>query len=115
MTKEMGNGNLMLESVGRLFIIHSVSERRKLMTSLIAPSNANDLQLRNEDIYWAQHDPQVEQLFGGQWVVPFQGRILAHGEVAAEVLAEAARLIQKRPEELLVCAVPQSKEWLIDA
>jgi hypothetical protein len=72
-------------------------------------------QKRNEDAYWAQHDPQVEKQYGGQWVVPHERKIVAHGTDLTSVLQEAARLTNRRPDELVVCAIPQANSWLASA
>jgi hypothetical protein len=52
------------------------------------------------DAVWAQHDPDVQAAYPGEFVVPFQRRIVAHGRHAAEVLAEAARLTGRKAEKL---------------
>ncbi|HLN30530.1 MAG TPA: hypothetical protein VK395_22490 [Gemmataceae bacterium] len=70
---------------------------------------------RIEDAEWAQHDPQVEESYGGWWVVPFERTIVAHGANPAAVLKEAARLTQRSPEELVACAIPHPDNWLADA
>jgi hypothetical protein len=53
-----------------------------------------------EDARWARHDPEVIATYEGEFVVPFQGRIVAHGTNASLVLAEAAG-ITGRPVECL--------------
>ena len=68
-----------------------------------------------DDAHWAQHDPDVEILYGGQWVVVQERTIIAHGTDPAKVRAEAAKILHCRPEELILCAVPHSDSWLADA
>jgi hypothetical protein len=53
-----------------------------------------------EDAYWAQHDPDVQAAYSGEFVVPFQRRIVAHGRRAADVLAEAARVTGRKAQSL---------------
>lgn len=57
------------------------------------------------DIKWARHDPQVQTAYAGEFVVPYQRRVVAHGTNAVAVLAEAARVTSRPAEELAVCAV----------
>jgi len=53
-----------------------------------------------EDACWAQHDPGVQAAYPGEFVVPFQRRIVAHGGRAADVLAEAARVTGRQAQSL---------------
>ena len=76
---------------------------------------ADQRQKRQEDVHWAQHDPQVENSYGGQWVVPYEGRIVAHGTNPQDVLQEASRITRLDVGDLLVCAIPQARSWLADA
>jgi hypothetical protein len=54
----------------------------------------------SDEIRWALHDPDVQQRYSGQFVVPWGRTVVAHGPVAAAVLEEAARLTGRKPEEL---------------
>ena len=69
----------------------------------------------DDDAFWAQHDLGVEQSYGGQWVVPFRRRIVAHGTDLEAVLEEAACATHRTRDELVVCAVPRPNDWLADA
>jgi hypothetical protein len=86
---------------------------REIRTSTHALTEAE--QKTNEDVYWAQHDAEVEKCYGGQWVVPLERRIVAHGSDPETVLREAALVTQRPAEELAVCAVPHPQNWLADA
>ena len=55
---------------------------------------------RHEDIHWAQQDPEVQARYRGQFIVPYQRQIVAHGSDVATVLAEAARVSGRSVEEL---------------
>lgn len=70
---------------------------------------------RNDDAFWAQHDPAVEYKYAGQWVVPFERRIVANGADLEAVLEQAARVTHRSKGELLVCAIPHPDDWLADA
>jgi hypothetical protein len=70
---------------------------------------------RNDDAHWAQHDPQVQELYAGQWVVALNHRIVAHGSDPRAVLVEGCKVTQKSSDELTVCAVPHPDSWLADA
>lgn len=70
---------------------------------------------QHADANWAQHDPTVEQLYGGRWVVAVDRKIVAHGDDPGLVLEEAARLTGREPDELVVCGIPSAESWLADA
>jgi Family of unknown function (DUF5678) len=72
-------------------------------------------QSQNDDLFWAQHDPSVEEHYAGEWVVPIQRRIVSHGKDLDAVLEEAARVTCRRKEELVACAIPHPDDWLADA
>jgi ABC-type hemin transport system ATPase subunit len=55
---------------------------------------------RHNDIHWALHDPNVQAKYQGQFVVPYEGEIIAHGEDAETVLQEAERISGKKASEL---------------
>lgn len=60
---------------------------------------------RQEDARWASEDPDVLALYGGEFVVPYRRKIVAHGTDAAVVLAEAARVTGRQAEELPLVGV----------
>jgi hypothetical protein len=60
---------------------------------------------RQEDIRWAQHDPEVQARYRGEFIVPYRGQVVAHGTDAAIVLAEAAQRTGRRAEELPLVGV----------
>jgi hypothetical protein len=60
---------------------------------------------QQEDIEWASNAPEVQQQYLGQYVVPFEGRIVAHGMDLEVVLREAAKITGKAVEELSHCAI----------
>ena len=70
---------------------------------------------QHNDATWAQHDPTVEQIYGGQWVVAVDRKIVAHGTDPGLVLQEAARLTGRNPDDLIVCGIPHPDDWLVDA
>jgi hypothetical protein len=70
--------------------------RSKLKIRRVSPKNRQ----RSLDARWAQHDPEVQRRHRGEFVVPFQGRIVAHGTNAAVVLAEAARKTGQKSHRL---------------
>jgi hypothetical protein len=55
---------------------------------------------RQEDVRWARQDPEVLAQHRGEFVVPYQRQIVAHGADAAAVLAEAAQITGRAVEEL---------------
>ena len=58
-----------------------------------------------DDMHWADADPQVNDQYRGEYVVPYMRRIVAHGHDLKQVLAEAAQATGRRPEELPVIAI----------
>jgi hypothetical protein len=52
------------------------------------------------DARWAQHDAEVQVRHCGEFVVPLEGKIVAHGTDAAAVLAEAAQRTGRKPDDL---------------
>jgi len=60
---------------------------------------------RAEDLDWALNDPEVQRAFQGQYVVPYQRRIVAHGTDLGAVLREAERITGKPAHELPDCAI----------
>jgi hypothetical protein len=82
--------------------------------SRCVPMTHDEIQ-RSLDADWAKSDPEVERQFAGQWVVPFERRIVAHGIDLAKVLQEAERLTFLPQKRLVVCGVPLPDSWLADA
>ena len=60
---------------------------------------------RHEDARWARHDPEVLTKFRGEFVVPYLRRVVAHGHVVEDVLAEAARVTGRSVDDLPVCRI----------
>ena len=60
---------------------------------------------RLEDARWARQDPDVLVQYLGEFVVPYQRKIVAHGKDAAVVLAEAAQITGRPAEELPLVGV----------
>lgn len=60
---------------------------------------------QEEDLLWASTDPDVQRDYSGQYVVPFQGRIVAHGTDLEAVLREAEKVTGEPRHELLDCAI----------
>jgi hypothetical protein len=58
-----------------------------------------------EDARWARQDPDVLVQYLGEFVVPYQRKIVAHGKDAAVVLAEAAQITGRPAEELPLVGV----------
>lgn len=70
----------------------------------IHPLTAEERQ-QEEDAYWVLHDLEIQAKYMGQFVVPYRRRIIAHGDDIEAVLAEAARVTGRNPEELPVCGI----------
>jgi hypothetical protein len=68
------------------------------------PVSPEDLR-RLEDARWAKHDADVLARYSGEFVVPYERKIVAHGTVASVVLAEAARITGRQAEELPLVGV----------
>ena len=60
---------------------------------------------RQEDIRWARQDPTVLAHHCGEFVVPYQRQVVAHGTDAAVVLAQAAQITGRPAEELPLVGV----------
>jgi hypothetical protein len=58
-----------------------------------------------QDLLWASTDPDVQRDYAGQYVVPFQRRIVAHGTDLQAVLRDAERITGKPAHELADCAI----------
>jgi hypothetical protein len=63
------------------------------------PLRAEEIQCQ-EDARWALLDPELLTRYLGEFVVPYQRKIVAHGTDAAAVLAEASRITGRSVEEL---------------
>jgi hypothetical protein len=70
----------------------------------VYPLTAEERQ-EEEDAQWALHDPVVLANYTGQFVVPVDRRIVAHGEDIELVLREAASVTGRDPERLPVCGI----------
>jgi hypothetical protein len=78
-----------------------LEQRKQILRAQFAvrPLRPEELR-RQEDARWARQDPEVLAHYRGEFVVPYQRKIVAHGTDAAVVLAEAARLTGHQAEEL---------------
>jgi len=70
----------------------------------VYPLTAEERQ-EEEDAHWALHDPVVLASYTGQFVVPVDRRIVAHGEDIELLLREAAGVTGRDPERLPVCGI----------
>lgn len=70
----------------------------------VEPLTAEECQ-RLEDMRWAQDDPEVIAKYCGQFVVPYNRKIVAHGHDVQAVLAEASRKTGLQIEELGIVGV----------
>ncbi len=61
--------------------------------------------LRQDDARWAREAPEVLARHVGEFVVPYRREVVAHGNDAAAVLAEAARVTGRRADELALVGV----------
>ena len=68
------------------------------------PVSPQDL-MRIEDARWASHDPDVLAHYCGEFVVPYERKVVAHGTEASAVLAEAARITGWNADELPLVGV----------
>ena len=98
----------MQEQAGMLPTDASSLERRKqaLRRGQVAmlPLQPKEFQ-RLEDARWARQDPDVLAQYLGEFVVPYERKIVAHGKDAAVVLAEAAQITGRPVEELPLVGV----------
>lgn len=78
------------------------AQRRTQVTML--PLEPKEFQ-RLEDARWARQDPDVLAQYLGEFVVPYEQKIVAHGTDAAVVLAEAAQITGRPAEELPLVGV----------
>jgi hypothetical protein len=76
---------------------------RRTQVSMV-PLQPRELR-RLEDARWARQDPDVLAQYLGEFVVPYERRIVAHGRDAAVVLAEAAQITGRPVEELPLVGV----------
>jgi hypothetical protein len=67
---------------------------------------------RYRDAEWALHDPQVQQLYEGRWVIAYQRRIIAHGDDPQNVMQEANRLVKDAGHRVVFCARDDPNSWL---
>ncbi len=78
------------------------AQRRTQVTML--PLQPKEFQ-RLEDARWARQDPDVLAQYLGEFVVPYERKIVAHGTDAAVVLAQAAQTTGRPAEELPLVGV----------
>ncbi|TMQ28765.1 MAG: hypothetical protein E6K70_26685 [Planctomycetota bacterium] len=69
---------------------------------------------RYRDAESALRDPQVQEQYEGQWVVAYQGQIIAHGDDPRTVLQEASRLVKEQDHRVVFCARDDPKNWFKD-
>jgi hypothetical protein len=83
-----------------------LQQRREALRAVftVRPLRPDEIQ-RLEDIHWAQDDPEVQALYEGEFVVPYNRQIVSHGCEATQVLAEAARVTGRPVEELPLVGV----------
>ena len=72
----------------------------------VYPLTAEERQ-QEEDVQWALHDPEGLANHTGEFVVPVDRRIVAHGEDIEAVLGEAARVTGRDPERLPICVIDE--------
>ena len=78
-------------------IQHSESVRTEPLTA--------DQCRRHEDARWARHDAEVITKHRGEFIVPYLRKVVAHGHVVEDVLAEAARVTGRSVDDLPVCRI----------
>ena len=79
-----------------------LAQRRTQVTMLpLQPKESQCL----EDARWARQDPDVLAQYLGEFVVPYERRIVAHGTDATAVLADAARITGRQADELPLVGV----------
>jgi len=67
---------------------------------------------RYRDAEWALHDPEVQRCYSGQWVVAFEGRIIAHGSDPHAVAEEACRGVRAAAHRPVFCSADDLEAWL---
>lgn len=82
----------------------SVSEIHESCVASVEALSEDERQ-QISDIRWARHDPEVQTKYGGQYVVPYARRIVAHGKDAAAVLAHATLATGCTEEQLALCGI----------
>jgi hypothetical protein len=70
-----------------------------------------DLEFRR-DADWVSQNPDLEQRYGGLWVVAYRHEIVASGTDPVEVRRQAADKTGLPPESLIVCAIPSSGDLI---
>lgn len=83
-----------------------LEQRKQALRAQLAtrPLQPNEFQ-HQEDARWARQDPDVLAHHCGEFVVPYQRKIVAHGTDAAVVLAEAAQITGRSADELPLVGV----------
>jgi hypothetical protein len=83
-------------------------ERRKTVQAQFAVRPLTPQEQRAaDDETWALKDAEVQATYRGQFVVPFERKIVAHGPDAEQVLAEAARATGRSVEELPLVGIDE--------
>jgi hypothetical protein len=66
---------------------------------------------RYRDAEWAMHDPDVQRRLQGEWLVAYEGKVVAHGPDPKAVLDEANRVANLN-HRLVFCAGDDADSWL---
>ena len=84
---------------------------------MVAPDNRAgqippaDLE-RYRDAEWALHDPEVQRCYSGQWVVAFEGKIIAQGSDPHAAAEEACRVVPAAAHRPVFCSADAPEAWL---
>lgn len=77
--------------------------------ALVQPATVRPLtpeqRRRLADAAWAEEDPQVIASYPGEFVVPYEKRVAAHGRDIQAVLQEAAAKTGRKIEDLIVVGI----------
>ena len=79
---------------------HLERKKRELRAQFTMRPLLPDECRRHEDVHWVETNPDVQVRYRGEFVVPYQRQIVAHGVDAALVLATAAQVTGRTVEEL---------------
>ncbi len=80
---------------------NSNTDREPVCVEALTPDECRQF----EDMEWALQSPDVLVQYRDQFVVPYMKQIVAHGDDIDALLAEAARITGRRPEELPVVGI----------
>jgi hypothetical protein len=64
------------------------------------------------DAEWALHDPGVQELYCGQFVVAYKRQIIAHGPDPKAVAAQAELVVGGVAHRVVYCAPDDPDGWL---